>query len=82
MTIDPPEANPAKRKRLLTILALIFLVTAAIWGVRWFLHSRGHESTDDAYVAGNLVRATPRVAGSVVAVLADDTDFVKQGRSW
>jgi len=32
MTIDPPEANPAKRKRLLTILALIFLVTAAIWG--------------------------------------------------
>ena len=80
MTIDPPEANPAKRKRLLTILALIFLVTAAIWGVRWFLHSRGHESTDDAYVAGNLVRATPRVAGSVVAVLADDTDFVKQGQ--
>jgi len=80
MTIDPPEANPAKRKRLLTLLALIFLIAGTIWGVRWFLHSRGHESTDDAYVAGNLVRATPRVAGSVVAVLADDTDFVKQGQ--
>ncbi|ODU29038.1 MAG: hemolysin D [Thiobacillus sp. SCN 62-729] len=80
MTIDPPEANPAKRKRLLTILTLIFLIAGTIWGVRWFLHSRGHESTDDAYVAGNLVRATPRVAGSVVAVLADDTDFVKQGQ--
>lgn len=80
MTIDPPEANPAKRKRLLTILALIFLIAGTIWGIRWFLHSRGHESTDDAYVAGNLVRATPRVAGSVVAVLADDTDFVKQGQ--
>ncbi|MBW8366022.1 MAG: HlyD family efflux transporter periplasmic adaptor subunit [Rhizobium sp.] len=80
MTIDPPEANPAKRKRLLTMLALIFLIAGTIWGVRWFLYSRGHESTDDAYVAGNLVRATPRVAGSVVAVLADDTDFVKQGQ--
>src|SRR3569832_663278 len=80
MPIDPPEANPAKRKRLLTILALIFLIAATIWGVRWFLHSRGHESTDDAYVAGNLVRATPRVAGSVVAVLAVDSDFVKQGQ--
>jgi len=80
MTIHPPEANPAKRKRLLTILAVIFLVAGAIWGVRWFLHSRGHETTDDAYVAGNLVRVTPRIAGSVMAVLADDTDFVRQGQ--
>ncbi len=80
MTVHPPEADPAKRKRLLSILALIFLAAALAWGVRWFLHSRGHESTDDAYVAGNLVRVTPRVGGSVVAVLADDTDFVKQGQ--
>lgn len=80
MTIHPPEANPAKRKRLLTTLAVIFLVAGAVWGVRWFLHSRGHETTDDAYVAGNLVRVTPRIAGSVMAVLADDTDFVRQGQ--
>ena len=80
MSIQPPEANPARRKRLLTILALIFLIAAVAWGVRWFIHSRGHEGTDDAYVAGNLVRVTPRVGGSVVAVLADDTDFVKQGQ--
>ncbi|MDA8128865.1 MAG: HlyD family efflux transporter periplasmic adaptor subunit [Betaproteobacteria bacterium] len=80
MTIHAPEANPAKRKRLLTILALVFLVAGLAWGVRWFLHSRGHESTDDAYVAGNLVRVTPRVGGSVMAVLADDTDLVKQGQ--
>jgi len=73
-------ANPAKRKRLLTILAVVFLIAGAIWGVRWLLHSRGHESTDDAYVAGNLLRVMPRIAGSVVAVLADDTDFVKQGQ--
>jgi membrane fusion protein (multidrug efflux system) len=80
MSTHPPEANPARRKRLLTILALVFLIAAVAWGVRWFLHSRGHESTDDAYVAGNLVRVTPRIGGSVVAVLADDTDFVKQGQ--
>lgn len=75
-----PDNNTVKRKRLLTILALVLMAAAAVWGVRWFLHSRGHESTDDAYVAGNLLRATPRIAGSVVAVLADDTDFVRQGQ--
>lgn len=80
MTVEPPQSNPAKRKRWLMILALVFLIAGAVWGVRWFLYSRGHETTDDAYVAGNLVRVTPRIAGSVVAILADDTDFVKQGQ--
>jgi membrane fusion protein (multidrug efflux system) len=80
MTLHTPEANPAKRKRLLTMLAVIFLLVAVAWAIHWFITSRGHESTDDAYVAGNLIRATPRIGGTVVAVLADDTDFVKQGQ--
>jgi membrane fusion protein (multidrug efflux system) len=80
MTVNTPETNPAKRKRLLIILALIFTVVAAVWAIRWFIYSRGHQTTDDAYVAGNLIRATPRIGGTVVAVLADDTDFVKQGQ--
>lgn len=80
MTLQAPEANPAKRKRLLSILALIFVLVVVVWASRWFLYSQGHETTDDAYVAGNMVRATPRISGTVVAVLADDTDFVKQGQ--
>jgi membrane fusion protein (multidrug efflux system) len=80
MTLHTPQANPAKRKRLLIILALVFAAAAIVWGVRWYLHGRNHESTDDAYVAGNLIRVTPRVGGTVAAVLADDTDHVKQGQ--
>jgi membrane fusion protein (multidrug efflux system) len=80
MTLHTPESNPAKRKRQLTILALIFAVAGLAWVVHWYIHGRTHESTDDAYVAGNLIRVTPRVSGTVVAVLADDTDHVKQGQ--
>lgn len=80
MTLHTPEANPAKRKRQLTILALIFAVAGLAWVIHWYIHGRTHESTDDAYVAGNLIRITPRVSGTVVAVLADDTDHVKQGQ--
>ncbi|MGA7181126.1 MAG: HlyD family efflux transporter periplasmic adaptor subunit [Thiobacillaceae bacterium] len=80
MTLHTPEANPAKRKRLLTILGLIFIAAGLGWGIHWFIHGRNHESTDDAYVAGNLIRVTPRISGTVVAVLADDTDHVKQGQ--
>ncbi len=77
-----PDIEPAlnKRKRLLTLLALVFAVAAIAYGVNWFLHSRHHEYTDDAYVAGNVVGVTPRIAGTVVAVLADTTDNVQAGQ--
>jgi membrane fusion protein (multidrug efflux system) len=80
MTAETPATNHAKRKRMLSILALVFVVAGALYGGYWFLYGRFHVGTDDAYVTGNLIRITPRVAGTVVAVLADDTDHVRQGQ--
>jgi membrane fusion protein (multidrug efflux system) len=80
MTMESQAANPNKRKRLLTLLAIVFAAAALAYGVHWFIHGRHHESTDDAYVAGNVVGVTPRIAGTVVAVLADNTDFVRAGQ--
>jgi membrane fusion protein (multidrug efflux system) len=61
------------------ILGLIVLVSAVGSGVYWVRVARFYESTDDAYVSGNLVQVTPQVAGTVVSIAADDTDLVKQG---
>jgi membrane fusion protein (multidrug efflux system) len=72
--------QPGQRKRVLIIIALVFCLAGLGYFGWWLLHGRHHETTDDAYVAGNLIRVTPRVAGTVVAVLADDTDYVKQGQ--
>ena len=47
----------------------------------WAKYLRHFERTDDAYVQGNLVQITPQVAGTVVSVNADDTDFVKAGQT-
>jgi membrane fusion protein (multidrug efflux system) len=41
---------------------------------------RYHETTDDAYVSGNVVEITPQISGTVVAIGADDTQFVKAGQ--
>jgi membrane fusion protein (multidrug efflux system) len=38
------------------------------------------ESTDNAYVQGNVIQITPQIGGTVTAILADDTDFVKAGQ--
>ena len=84
MSSAPPAAAPSsrgrRRTRLLLIVALVFLVLGLAWAAWWFFFGRWYESTDDAYVGGNVVQVTPQVPGTVVAIHADDTDFVKAGQ--
>lgn len=71
--------NNAKRKRMMTLLAVIILIAAIAYGLYYFLVARFRESTDDAYVNGNVVQITPQVTGTVIAVNADDTQTVTAG---
>jgi membrane fusion protein, multidrug efflux system len=79
---QPANAQPAsngKRKRMMTLLAIVILIAAVAYGLYYFLVARFHEDTDDAYVSGNVVQITPQVTGTVIAVNADDTQVVKAG---
>ena len=73
-----PTTNPA-RKKALTVLSIVVLLGLAYGGFEWFT-SRNAEVTDNAYVQGNVIQITPQVGGTVTAILADDTDFVKAGQ--
>ena len=73
------EPGTRKRKALLALLGAAVVVSAAAYGAYYMSYARYHESTDDAYVSGNLVQLTPQVTGTVVAVNADDTQIVKMG---
>ena len=70
-----------KRAKLLTGVVCAFLLAGIAYAAYWLLHGRYHETTDDAYVGGNLVQITPQVAGTVLAIYADDTDYVKAGQT-
>ncbi|MFM0292670.1 membrane fusion protein, multidrug efflux system [Burkholderia sp. WP9] len=77
---EPVEVEkPRKRKLMLALLAAAVVVSGAGYGAYYFTVARFYQSTDDAYVSGNLVQLTPQVSGTVVAVNADDTQVVKQG---
>ena len=60
-------------------LSGILVLGAALGTAWWLLEGRFHERTDDAYVAGEVVQITPQLAGTVLAIQAEDTDVVKQG---
>src|SRR6195952_2674454 len=75
-----PTKNPRKRKLLL--LGLLLIVVLGVVGVwAWYeMYGRWSESTDDAYVNGNVVEITPQVTGTVVSIGADDGDLVREGQ--
>jgi len=80
---DKAAATPTngRRKRLLWLLFGLFLAVGVGYGIYWALVGRYVESTDDAYVAGNLVPITPQVYGTVLSIDADNTDYVKAGQT-
>ncbi len=76
----PDTSNPRKRKILLVVLAIVVVLAGlGVWAYHEF-YGRWNESTDDAYVNGNVVEITPLVTGTVVSIGADDGDLVHEGQ--
>nr|WP_231499254.1 HlyD family efflux transporter periplasmic adaptor subunit [Comamonas aquatica] len=79
-TPSTSSANPTGRRKGLTLVATAVAVAAVAWGGwHWVVASR-YQTTDNAYVAGNVVQITPQVGGTVLSIGADDTDYVRAGQ--
>ncbi|MGA9334412.1 MAG: HlyD family efflux transporter periplasmic adaptor subunit [Rudaea sp.] len=79
---DENGNGKAKRKRriILSILAVLFLVIGCGWVLLWMLVLSQRETTDDAYVGGNQVTVSAQVPGTVISVFTDDTQRVEPGQ--
>ena len=84
-TTTPPAGNETDTARSPwpgRIAALVLVLVGALaLAVYWIAVGQYRESTEDAYVGGNVVSVTAQVGGVVTAIRADDTDFVQAGRS-
>ncbi len=85
MSSESQDSAPAngngKRNRMLLFVTLAILLIAIGYGVYWQTVLRLRESTDDAYVNGNIVQITPQIAGTVIGINADDTQYVSAGQT-
>src|SRR5665647_765310 len=79
--VPTPHAagNPARKKALLSIAGIVILAGLG-WAAYEYLVASHYESTDNAYVQGNVIQITPQIGGTVIAIMTDDTDFVKAGQ--
>ena len=69
-----------RKTLLLLALGLALAAGAAALGHRWWTVGRFIESTDDAYVGGNVTAVAPHVAGFVAQILVADNERVHQGQ--
>jgi membrane fusion protein (multidrug efflux system) len=81
-TLTTPVTTPAAnrlRRRWLTLGLGSFALFGLAYGAYWAHTLRYRQSTDDAYVSGNIVQITPQIVGTVVGIGVDDTQFVQAG---
>ncbi|MBU9218735.1 HlyD family secretion protein [Burkholderia gladioli] len=79
---DAAAGRDAPRKRRIIPFAILTVVVigAVGYGIYWWLSGRFYESTDDAYVGGNVTVISPRVSGYVARVLVADNALVHAGQ--
>lgn len=75
---ESPRAT--KRRPLLLTVILIFVLVGGGFAWHWLAVGQYRETTDNAYVGGNVVQIMPRSAGTVVTIYAGDMDPVRQGQ--
>jgi membrane fusion protein, multidrug efflux system len=79
--IRPGKVRTRLRRTVLAGVALVALGAGAAWyGYDWWTRGRFIQTTDDAYVGGNVTPVAPHVSGFVAQVLVTDNQFVHAGQ--
>ena len=75
---NKPIESPRQKARQFFLIA-VAAVALLVVGLLWWVHSRTYETTDDAQIDGHLHPLSSRVDGTVIAVRAEDNQFVRAG---
>jgi membrane fusion protein (multidrug efflux system) len=83
--IDAPRLAGSRpvwlRKRVLgPLLCLILIAVGTPYGLQLWRYYQVHETTDDAYVTGDIVPISARVSGTVMTVYASEHQQVEDGQ--
>ncbi|GGU81209.1 secretion protein [Pseudomonas laurentiana] len=71
---------PAQLKRRLLIFFTLALLVALAFLAHWYFKGRFYETTDNAYVQGEITRISSQLGARIDAVLVEDNQRVEKGQ--
>jgi membrane fusion protein (multidrug efflux system) len=77
-TIRPREIMRRRNRRLKLVTLIVLLASVGYFGSFWYAN-RNWVSTDDAFITGHLVTLKAQTEGTVVEILAENTQPVRKG---
>jgi membrane fusion protein, multidrug efflux system len=77
---DLKGAKIPLKKLVINSLLVLLAIAGIIGGTILWRFTTSHESTDDAYVDGNITQISSRIGGNVSKVLFEDNQDVKAGQ--
>ena len=77
---DVNNSSSSRRRRGFLLLGVVVVLAGLAYGAYWYFDARFYESTDDAYVSGDIVVVTSRENATLLALHADNTQTVTRGQ--
>jgi len=71
-------APPTSKRRITRFLLMGAVLLLAFVGMYYYAITQSFQSTDDAFIEGNVTDLAPKIAGRVDRVLIDDNQVVKK----
>jgi membrane fusion protein, multidrug efflux system len=76
----PIKARLTRKQFILLFFACAFGLVASAYGYYWWTVDRFFQSTDDAYVGGDVTPISPHIAGFIAEVAVKDNQLVHAGQ--
>lgn len=72
------DVKPSKKRRNIAIASVALIVVGGL-GFAYWIYSRQFESTDDAFIEGDIVQISPKISAYVGRVYVRANQFVHKG---
>jgi membrane fusion protein (multidrug efflux system) len=76
---EPGQKPGTRRRRRFFIIGGAAIVILAVAGTLYWLYARQFESTDDAFIDGDIVQISPKISAYVARVAVSGNQYVHKG---